>query len=205
MTIGEEEREAVFRAAMALAAEGRWRDRKLSDIAAAAGTGDLGGEFRGKTGVLEALAEAVDARVAERADDAFRDPDIPARERLLELLLLRFEAMAPYRAGVAALLRGLPRDPALAARGLPALRRSMRATLEAAGLGGRGPCAALRAAGLAAVFLDAARVWSGDDSPDLAATARRLDDMLRRVERAVLALGRGPRSADAPAAGPAGE
>lgn len=183
--------DAVFEAAMSIAAEGRWRGARLADIAERAGRDPaaLSHVYRDKTAILEALAARIDTLVAEQVDEAFADPDIPVRERLQELLLLRFEAMTPYKAGIAALLQDLPGDPMLAARGLPALGRAMTATLKDAGLHGGGPCGLLRVKGLSLVYLATLRVWLHDDSPDLAATMRALDERLLRLESLAQGLG----------------
>jgi len=188
---GEFDHQAVFDAAMGIAAHGGWRRVDLEAIAAKAGVepGVLKSTYRDPTGILVALAREIDRQVEAEADDAFRDPEVPVRDRLMEILLLRLEAMQPYKPGIAALMRPMAVEPAVALRGLPALAGAMRASLQGVGVPVTGPCGLLRVQGLAAVFLDALRVWTADDSPDLAATQRRLHERLGQAEELARTLG----------------
>jgi hypothetical protein len=56
--------------------------------------------------------------------------------------------------------------------------------LDAAGVSTAGLPGALRVRGLTVVWLAAVRAWARDDSADLAATMRAVDDALQRAERA---------------------
>jgi hypothetical protein len=58
----------------------------------------------------------------------------------------------------------------------------MAAMLEAARVGAGGLKGALRAKGLAGVYLATFRVWLLDDSADMAKTMAALDGYLRRIE-----------------------
>ena len=185
-----ERHEAVFQAAMHLAEQGRWRSCSPADIAALAGIDSLDPELGDRMSILRSFARAIDSTVSERAAGTLDDADVPVREKLLELLLLRFEALVPYRSGVAALLRGLPLNPDQAARGLPFLTRSMRQSLEQCGINASGLRGTARIGALSLIFLDAARVWARDTSEDLAATTRHLDERLRRAENLELRLAR---------------
>ncbi len=175
---------------MHLAEQGRWRSCSPADIAALAGIDSLDPELGDRISILSAFARAIDTTVSERSNAALDDADVPVREKLLEVLLLRFEALAPYRSGVAALLRDLSLDPNQAARGLPFLARSMRQGLEQCGVNASGLRGMVRIGALGLIFLDAARVWANDASDDLAATTRRLDERLRRAEDLELRLAR---------------
>ena len=85
-------------AAMALAAERRWRDISLADIAAEAkGTlPQLHEAFRSKQAIIVALVDRIDTKVLADQEDASGEP---VRERLLDVLMRRFEALAPYKKG----------------------------------------------------------------------------------------------------------
>lgn len=176
---------------MGIAAAGDWARCRLIDIAAAAGLtlGTLPSGYRNKTDVLRVLAKRLDAEVLAAVEGSADDPDIPVRERLLEVLMQRFDAMAPYKAGITGVLRTMPLSPGTMQHGVPALARSMKATLDIVKIPSGGISGALRAKGLAVVFLDGLRVWIGDDSPDLSATMRRLDERLRQAEGIALSLG----------------
>jgi hypothetical protein len=105
------------------------------------------------------------------------------RDRLFDVLMRRFDAAAPYRAGVRALLADARRDPSMALCAAPRLLRSMTWSLEAAGIRTGGIVGTVRVKALAAVYLSVMRVWVDDESPDMAATMAALDGRLRRAER----------------------
>lgn len=185
-----DQQEAVFRAAMSLAESGRWPACSPAEIAAAAGVDALDPHLRDRMSILDAFARSIDQEVSRQSEEVVAGDAATTRERLLELLLLRFEALAPYKAGVLALMRRLPRNPDHALRGLPSLTRSMRETLELAGVGTSGPRGTARIAVIGLIFVEAMRNWASDDSPDMAATMRHLDSRLRRAEDLEVRCGR---------------
>ena len=75
------------------------------------------------------------------------------------------------------------RDPILALSVGPAVRRSMAAMLEAAGVPSDGILGAVRQNGLAAVYWDVSRTFDGDESADLSKTMAALDSRLKTAER----------------------
>lgn len=177
---GAELRDRILDAALKLAARRGWRRTGLADIAAEAGIGldRLRAKFASKPAIVNGLIRRTDERalklgVAEGSS---------ARDRLFDVLMRRFDALAPDRAGIAAILRDLCRDPATALCHAPRLMVSMAWMLEAAGLESSGPFGLLRAKGLAAVYLWALRAWLDDDSRDLAKTMAALDRGLRQAE-----------------------
>jgi len=106
----------------------------------------------------------------------------PARDRLFDLLLRRFDFLQMHRAGVAALLKGLPLDPLLAAWLARATLGSMGWMLEAAGISASGLPGELRKQGLLAVWGWGARAWLRDESADLTGTMSAVDTALNRAE-----------------------
>jgi hypothetical protein len=120
--------------------------------------------------------------------DAFALKDAPAeglpRDRLFDLVMRRIDFLQGHRAGVIALLRGVPFDPLAAMLLAGASLRSMAWLLEAAGCGGTGPRGGLRAAGLLAVWGYTVQAWQRDDSADLSATMAALDRALSRAGQA---------------------
>ena len=190
MTMDIDEERLII-AAMEIAAEGSWRRSSLGDIAERAGVDVdiLVKTYRSKTGLLFALALSVDAAVSAGVDQDLADSGIPVRERLMEILLLRFEAMQPYKTGIVALLSSFSVDPQTAMFGMKAIAKSMRTSLIAVGVPVDGLCGMLRTQGLVAVFLETLRVWALDDSIDLARTMRHLDKRLGQTERLVQAMG----------------
>ena len=176
----------VIEAALALAAERGWRKTTLAAIAKRARLplDALRVAFPSKPAIVNGLIRRVD-RAALKAGPA---EGSSARDRLFEVLMRRFDALAPHRAGVKAILADLARDPLAALCHGPRLFDSMAWMLEAAGLDSSGPLGLLRAEGLTWVYLYALRAWLADDSADQAHTMAALDRGLRQAEKAVNAL-----------------
>lgn len=172
-------RNAFIAAALRLAAERPWADITLADIADAAGStlADLKKAFSSKGEIIAAFISAVDEEVLARVPK--RTPDQPVRDTLFEVIMCRFDVLAPHRAGLRSIVQsGLP-DPAQVR---PVLE-SQRWMLEAAGVGTAGLEGAVKVAGLATVYGSVFRTWLADDDPGLARTMAALDRRLRRGER----------------------
>jgi ubiquinone biosynthesis protein COQ9 len=107
----------------------------------------------------------------------------PTRDRLFDLIMRRIDVLQAHRAGVIALLRALPTDPATALLLTAATMRSMGWLLEAAGVSASAPLGRVRTKGLLGVWLWTIRAWQRDESPDLPATMAALDVALSRAER----------------------
>ncbi|MBA5726255.1 TetR family transcriptional regulator [Bombella favorum] len=105
------------------------------------------------------------------------------RERLFDLLMRRFDAMQDYRSGICAIMRTLPRDPALAAFLAGTTMESLRWIADAAMLNRQGLTGMVRLNALLALWSRALISWEKDDSPDLATTMQTLDGALARAER----------------------
>jgi AcrR family transcriptional regulator len=182
----------VVESAMALAAERGWRRLTLGEIAEAAGLtlAELRAQISAKPAILLALNDLVDeAMLAAGPGDGDS-----ARERLFEVLMRRFEALQPYKDGIASALRDGPGDPLAALCGGLVLLRSMAWTLEAAGIGSAGLIGLARTKVLAGIYLSTIPVWLRDDSEDLGRTMAALDRRLARAESlAALCAGRGRR------------
>ena len=171
---------ALIGGAFTLAARDGWR--AVSVIAAAreaALTLDRArSRFAGRDAILLRFGRLADAQALAEAPATG-----PVRERLFDLLMRRFDALQTHRAGVRALLRGLPTDPLSALMLAAATERSMRWMLEAAGAPATGLSGELAARGLVAVWLYTLRAWQTDDSADLATTMAALDRALARAEQ----------------------
>ena len=137
--------------------------------------------------------------MADQAVLAEVPTDGSVRDRLFDLLMRRLDAFQQHRAGVVAVLRSLPSDPATAIMLTCATRRSMRWMLDAAGVPTGGLGGELRLRGLIGVWLWAVRAWEKDESEDLSATMAALDTALGRAEQAAKWLGRERREATPPA------
>ncbi len=192
--------ERVIDAAMSLAAERGWRDLSLAEIAQAAKLplSEVYPEFPSKQAILGRLMRRVDAAVLAEED---RDPaEGRARDRLFDVIMRRFDALRPYKAGLGNVIYDQCRDPLAALCALPRLCGSMALMLESARLSAAGPIGCLRVKGLTAIYLATLGDWLRDDSADMAKTMASLD---RRLARADDLLGRLPRCGRRAAAGDA--
>ena len=107
----------------------------------------------------------------------------PVRERLFDMVMRRFDALQQHRAGVLALLRYLPADPAAALLLAGATAGSMAWMLEASGVPVQGVRGAIAIQGMVAVWLYTLRAWQSDEGADLSGTMAALDRALLRAER----------------------
>lgn len=174
-------RQHIIDVALRLAAERSWSGLALSDIAAAANVSlaDLYAAFPSKAAILAAFSRNIDREVMAGA--GVDDSETP-RDRLFDVLMKRFDALAPYREGVAAIARDARRDPFLLISGAEPLMCAMAAMLEAAGIPSSGMIGAVRTKGLATIYLATLRDWLRDDTADKAKTMAALDGRLRRAE-----------------------
>jgi AcrR family transcriptional regulator len=159
----------IVATALDLAATQGWRDTTLADIAAAAklSLAEVHAVYSSKAAILAAFSRDIDATVL-----AGDDPELaaqPPRDRLFDVMMRRFDALAPHKAAVRSMVWGTACDPAAALCGACTLASSMA-----------------RIEGLAAVYLAVLRVWLDDDSDDLAPTMAALDKRLRQAERLIL-------------------
>ena len=178
---GGDPRRRVIDAAFDLALEHGWRDLSLAEIAGAAGLplSEVYPLFPSKQAILDGFAREVDAAMLAEEGEGL---DTPARDRLFDMVMRRFDALQPYKEALGVIPKDQLRDPLAACCGLGRLARSMAATLEAAGFSTTGCRGALRIKGLSAIYLSTVRVWLRDDSEDMAATMAHLDKQLSRVD-----------------------
>ncbi|MFN7180661.1 hypothetical protein [Hyphomonas sp.] len=109
--------------------------------------------------------------------------DTSPRERLFEVIMLRFEAMEPYRAGLTEILKFRETSLTHLVR-LPQHRHATAAwALASAGLDDdTGAPASLKRIAIAFVISETERAWRRETSGDFALTMAALDKGLRRAE-----------------------
>ena len=169
----------ILAAALRSAASKSWAEVTLLDIAEAAELplADLRNEFAGKTDIIAALLRAVDDEVLKRA--AKRSEGQEKRDALFDIIMTRFDVLAPHKAALKSIHASGPADWALAGPFLS----SQHWMLQAAGIATDGATGALRVAGLGMTYASVFSVWLEDDDPGLARTMAALDRRLRRGER----------------------
>jgi ubiquinone biosynthesis protein COQ9 len=176
----------ILAAALEQAAARSWAEITLLDIAEAADLplAELRGLFASKTDIIAALLRAVDDAVLERTPK--RTEGQETRDRLFDVVMTRFDVLAPHKAALKSIYHSGSADFALAGPFLS----SQHWMLEAAGIATDGSAGALRVAGLGLTYASVFRVWLEDEDPGLARTMAALDRRLRRGERALGTLER---------------
>ncbi len=176
-------RDRIIDALLALAAEERWNAITLPMIASRAGVslGELRDAFPSKGAILGGFSRRIDRVVLDgRFDDMLGEP---ARERVLDVMMRRLEAMAPYKAALREIRDAMSRDPlSLAALNQMALN-SWRYMLAAADIDTEDDLGMVRVQGAAFVFARVLDTWFEDDEPGTPRTMARLDRELARGER----------------------
>ena len=117
------------------------------------------------------------------------DPQQSVRDRLFDTLMLRFEALEPYRSGVRAMFADVVNDVFSVPRSAISLSHSMSAALEASGLDSGTLSGRVKAHALSIIWYRTFQTWLEDDA-ELSKTMAQLDRDLRRAEGLVNSLER---------------
>jgi AcrR family transcriptional regulator len=174
----------IIAATMRLAAERPWDEVLMKDIAEAAGIdlAVLRGEFPSKTAILSAFTRAVDDLVLASAPKFTGAEN--TRDRIFDVIMARFDVLAPYKAALKNIAAARPFD-------LDLLRRAMASQawmLHAAGVRTDGLLGTSRVTGLASVYASVMQTWLDDDDPGAARTMAALDRRLKRGEQSMRML-----------------
>ncbi|MBS0960644.1 MULTISPECIES: TetR family transcriptional regulator [Acetobacter] len=176
----------LLNAAMALAAEKGWASVSLLDAARKAelSFSETRTRFPLRSSLLLRLGRlADDSALADNNDTS------PARERLFDLLMRRFDVFQIYRDGVRAVLHALPTDPALTLLLSGATFESMRWMTDAAGIPVTGIKGFVNTNIVIGIWTHTLRVWEKDDSEDMSRTMAALDQALDKAARFKLFAG----------------
>ncbi len=175
-------RTRVVDALMALAAEARWGDITLNDIATRADLplADLRDLFPSKGAMLGGFIRRIDRQMLEHpATDLVAEP---AHDRVLDLMIRRFDALKPYRAALRNIHRAFQGDlMGLAALNSQALN-SWRYLLASADIDTDGALGHVRLQGAILVFARVFPVFLDDEGEELPRTMAALDRELKRGE-----------------------
>ena len=174
-------KDQIISAAMRLAALHPWDDVTLRAIADAAGI-DLAAmrrEFPSKGAIVAAFVRAADDAVLARAPKPA--PDQPARDRIFDVIMTRFDVLTPYKPAVKSIADSRPMDSVI----LKKAWASQAWMLHAAGIPTDGPLGSMRVAGLGSIYASVAATWLDDTDPGLAGTMAALDRRLKRGEESM--------------------
>jgi AcrR family transcriptional regulator len=172
----------LINAALKLAAEKSWHDVSMIDIAQTAGVtlADCHEHCTDKGDLLRRFIHQIDQEVLADLDDA--DFNESGHDRLMAVIMARFDALADYRPALQSIIaaRG-DLGPSDSLRAIKTHFGSMRWMLEAAGFKTSGLHGSLRVVGLTAIYARTFQQWLGDDSTDFAPTMAYLDRELSKA------------------------
>jgi AcrR family transcriptional regulator len=161
----------------------RWHDITIKQLADHAGIGlpELRNLVGSKMDLMARFAEDIDREVLESVDDDLADE--PPRERLFDVLMARFDALAAYKTGLGNLVAQVRRDPLLALEFNRIALKSQSWMLVGADIDSDGVMGGLRTQGAVLAFSHVMQTWVKDEDEGLAATMAELDKTLRRGEQ----------------------
>ncbi|NKB46100.1 MAG: hypothetical protein GKS03_17705 [Alphaproteobacteria bacterium] len=170
-------------AALDMAAREGWASVSLPKMAEAVGEplGVVLAVYPTKGRIASSLLNRIDQYVLSQVQ-AIDESETP-RDRLFEILMIRFDVLQHHRLGYSALIRGLSRRPPTLLMRAPALVHSMALMLIASGIDANSPLGVARAHALAVAYGTVVRTWLVDDSADMAKTMSALDKVLSRLEK----------------------
>ena len=176
-------RNRAVQAALDLAAEGGWKAVTFAAIAERSGLNlaDLRRDFTCRTDLLKSFQSEVDAEILAKAKQAGTSEQ-GLRDRVFDMIMTRFEVLAPYKPALRRISNDLCCHPAEAALLLPSSLASQYWMLAGSGAKLDGPGAGLRVAGLASIYARVFRIWLDDDTPSLDRTMAALDRRLKAGE-----------------------
>ncbi|MFK7793618.1 MAG: TetR/AcrR family transcriptional regulator [Devosiaceae bacterium] len=139
--------------------------------------------FSTKLEVFEGFAKQIDEVVL--AED---DPDMaeePARERLFDVFMRRFDALLPYKLALIQLSHDGRRDPTLLLGLSRVASKSMARMAASADIDVEGPRGAIVLAGMVQVYGRVMGVFTKESDEGQALTMAELDKALRQAERRI--------------------
>ena len=107
-----DKRKAIVEALMDLAAKRPWHEIEINDVAKAAhvSLAEFRDLFPSKGAILDGYTRLIDKKVIEGTTEDLAGE--PARERIFDVLMRRFDAMQPYKEALRRISQDLRYDPA---------------------------------------------------------------------------------------------
>jgi AcrR family transcriptional regulator len=180
---GASPRDRIIDALLALAAETAWSQITLPTIAAKAGCSlaDLRDAFPSKGAILGGFSRRIDRIVLDGSSDDMLGE--PARDRVLDIMMRRLDALQPYKAALKEVRDAARRDPLMLAALNQLALNSWRYMLAAADIDTEDELGMVRVQGAAVVFVRTLDTWFDDEDADLSRTMARLDKELGTGEK----------------------
>lgn len=173
--------EKILAAFGKIVAQRGWMCTELSDIASESGESlariaEIG---TGKTELLRIWLRTINQTVLTAVEKS--DEEETARERLFDVLMVRFEVLSKHRETISRLEKAARCNPLLCGVMMSEMNHSMTWMLQASGISTSGPMGLLRKKGAMFAWYTAYRVWV-DDTGELSKTMAMLDKTLHRGE-----------------------
>lgn len=140
-------------------------------------------EFRNRYAYVTELIRSIDAEMLANSD--LNMGEEPARERLFDVLMTRFDAMQDHKPLIIALNKAAKKDPLLSLHLLALSRLTTDWIMDIARISPSGLMGIARSKGALAAYGRTFMVWLEDDSEDMAKTMSCLDKTLRKGEQAL--------------------
>jgi AcrR family transcriptional regulator len=176
-------RDRIVDALFNLAAVEPWERITLPMIAreAEVSLGELRDAFPSKGAIIGGFSRRIDRIVLDgTGEDMLGEP---ARERVLDVMMRRIDALQPYKAGLKEIVRHARRDPLMLAALNQVALNSWRYMLAAADIDTEDSLGMVKVQGAALVFARTLDVWFEDDTPDMSRTMAKLDKELGNGEK----------------------
>ena len=180
MVVGTpEDLDRIIDAALRLASEHPWAEVTMREIATEAELDlvRMCDVVSSKSEIVSAFMHRVDKQMLGERAPATGDQS--PRDALFEVLMSRFDVLAPHKAALKSIAGPQIPDSDL----LKAVLQSNIWMLRAAGAEAEGLKGGARVVGLMSVYASVFQTWLEDDDPGLARTMAVLDRRLRRGER----------------------
>jgi len=183
--LNKTETKASVKAFMEALATTSFNDIQLRDVAEAANVplAKFLMTFSSRLDLFAAFARQIDGAVL-----AGDDPDMgeePARERLFDVYMRRFDALVPYKLALLQLGRDARRDPALTLALGRVASKSMERMAASANVSVDGARGAVVVLGLLQVYTRVMAVFVKESDEGQALTMAELDKALRQAERRI--------------------
>jgi AcrR family transcriptional regulator len=176
-------RDRIVDALMALAVDNNWNQISLPMVAekAAVSLSELRDAFPSKGAILGGFARRIDKIVLDGSGTDMLDQ--PIRERLLDVMMRRLDALHPYKASLKSISQAARQDPLMLAALNQLALNSWRYMLAAADIETEDELGLVRIQGAALVFVRTLETWFDDDDADLSRTMAKLDKELGKGEK----------------------
>ena len=178
----------IINTSLEIAAERGWRNTQMIDVSEKAGVAliDLYRVAPLKIHIILAYMREIDSQMVSKLELGIAEE--PAKDRLFDLVMRRFDLLNMQKTGVIAVIRDIQRNPITWLYTWPAFLRSSAWVLECAQANYSGVFNAIQVKGLAFIMIGATQVWIDDDSEDMAKTMAYLDKQLGRADGLIASL-----------------